>query len=111
MCKYQGHINDQKGARAERFRLAPTALAKFCYFYTYMYLRKIYSAKFQLKHLFDMLEASSLSRPQKGFVKPKPWEGAENTSSGEIDFSRPPEIFDKKRGFNLLTRKMACFSG
>ena len=28
----------------------------------------------------------------------------------EIDFSPPPEIFDKKRVFNFLTRKMACFS-
>ena len=95
MCKYQGHINDQKGARAERFRLAPTALAKFCYFYTYMYLRKIYSAKFQLKHLFDMLEASSLSRPQKGFVKPKPWEGRKILRQGRFPQGRgrtPPEI-------------------
>ena len=29
----------------------------------------------------------------------------------EIDFSHPPEIFYKKRVFNFLTGKMACFWG
>ena len=35
--------------------------------------------------------------------------GGEN-SPPEVDFS-PPEIFDKKRVFNFLTRKMVCNSG
>ena len=32
------------------------------------------------------------------------------TPPPEIDFS-PPEIFDKKRFLNFVTRKIACFSG